>query len=213
MEIVKVLKKIWHFIWDDDSIWSWLANIVLAFVLIKYIVYPGLGFMLMTDYPIVAVVSNSMHHEQSFDMWWDNAKGWYESNNINKDLFETFPMKGGFNKGDIMILAGVNPKTVKVGDIIVFQSGKPDPIIHRIVKKTEEGDKMYYQTKGDNYITNPTPIQTNGIDETMIHHDLKIVKGKAILRIPFLGYVKIMALRTICFFDSYGYCPAEYQTI
>ena len=48
--------KVWWFLWEDDSVWSWLANIVLAFVLIKFIVYPGLGLALQTSHPIVAVV-------------------------------------------------------------------------------------------------------------------------------------------------------------
>ena len=56
------LKKAWHFIWEDDSVLSWLVNIILAFVLIKFIVYPGLGFILQTTHPVVAVVSESMEH-------------------------------------------------------------------------------------------------------------------------------------------------------
>lgn len=205
-------KRIWHFIWDDDSIWSWLVNIVLAFVLIKYIVYPGLGFLLGTDFPIVAVVSSSMHHNDNFDAWWEKAKEWYETNGVTKDTFRQFPMKNGFNKGDIMILTGIDSESIGIGEIIVFQSGKPDPIIHRVVKKEGNG-KMYYQTKGDNYMTNPAPIQANGIDETHIPHDEGIVKGKAVFRIPYLGYVKILALRAVCFVDGFGFCPAEYHTI
>ena len=52
--------KVWYFIWHDDSVWSWIVNIILAFLLIKFIVYPGLGFLLETEYPVVAVVSGSM---------------------------------------------------------------------------------------------------------------------------------------------------------
>ena len=59
----KTLKNIWYFIWEDDSIWSWIANFILAFVLIKFIVYPSLGFMLQTTHPVVAVVSSSMEHK------------------------------------------------------------------------------------------------------------------------------------------------------
>jgi hypothetical protein len=42
--------KLWHFIWNEDSIESWLINIVLAFVIIKFIVYPGLGLVLGTTH-------------------------------------------------------------------------------------------------------------------------------------------------------------------
>ena len=52
--------KFWYFIWEDDSVWSWIVNIGLAFLLIKFIVYPGLGLILATDFPVVAVVSGSI---------------------------------------------------------------------------------------------------------------------------------------------------------
>ena len=57
------LGKVWHFIWHDDSIWSWIVNIILSFILIKFLVYPGIGFALSTTHPIVAVVSGSMEHK------------------------------------------------------------------------------------------------------------------------------------------------------
>ena len=62
-EAKRLLKKIWHFIWEEDSIWSWIANVIIAFVLIKFIVYPLMGFALSTNYPVVAVVSSSMEHK------------------------------------------------------------------------------------------------------------------------------------------------------
>ena len=61
----KKLKRLWHFIWEDNSVWSWIANIVLAFILIKFIVYPSLGFVLGTTHPVVAVVSESMEDRKS----------------------------------------------------------------------------------------------------------------------------------------------------
>ncbi len=202
-------KNLWHFIWDDDSIWSWFTNIVLAFVLIKYIVYPGLGFLLNTSFPIVAVISNSMYHADSFDEWWEHSNEWYITQGIKKEQFEDFPMRNGFSKGDIMVLYGVSQGKTKIGDIIVFHSGKPDPIIHRIIKKQEESDHVYYLTKGDNYLTNPAPIQSNDIDET--HVPVEAVRGEAVLRIPYLGWVKILAIKTICLFNIA--CPMEYKTI
>ena len=79
------LKKAWKFFWDSDSTLSWVLNLVVAFILIKFLVYPGLGLALGTDFPIVAVVSESMEHglhqsvicgqsfpefQESFDNWW-----------------------------------------------------------------------------------------------------------------------------------------------
>lgn len=36
-------QKIWYFLWYEDSVASWLVSILVAFVLIKFIIYPGLG--------------------------------------------------------------------------------------------------------------------------------------------------------------------------
>ena len=184
----KTWKKIWHFIWEDDSIWSWLANIALAFVLIKFIVYPGLGLVLGTSYPVVAVVSESMEHNGNFDAWWGNAGTWYANNKINKEDFENFPLKNGFDKGDIMILRGKPPQDIKVGDVVVFWSAKRDPIIHRVVKKWYN-NTYYFQTKGDNYKTNPFSIKSSFLDETSVSEQQ--VAGNAVFRIPLLGYIKI----------------------
>ena len=182
-------KRIWKFIWEDDSIWSWVVNIILAFVLIKFIVYPGLGFVLSTSHPVVAVVSESMEHNGNFDDWWQNSNKWYAGNEIIKEDFVEFPMKNGFNKGDIMVLKGKEPQDIKIGDIIVFWSQKGDPIIHRVVKKWQEGSAYYFQTKGDNYKTNSVSIKNAALDETRISQDQII--GNAIARIPLLGYIKI----------------------
>ncbi|MEK6943043.1 MAG: signal peptidase I [Nanoarchaeota archaeon] len=188
-------KKFWHFIWEDDSVWSWIANVALAFILIKFIVYPGLGFLLQTTHPVVAVVSESMEHDASFDLWWTNSNSWYVSNGISKDNFEGFKLKNGFNKGDIIILKGKNPANIKVGNVIVFWSTKKDPIIHRVVKKWEENGNYHFQTKGDNYKTNPSSIKSIFLDETDISEEQII--GTAAARIPLLGYIKIWFVQII----------------
>ena len=193
----KLLKKAWHFIWEDNSVWSWIANIALAFILIKFIVYPGLGFALQTSHPVVAVVSESMEHNGNFDEWWEMANErrpvgnavvdkWYTANGIEKEEFAEFPFKNGFNKGDIIVLKGKKPENIDVGDIIVFWSAKRDPIIHRVVKKWQENEAYYFQTKGDN---NPLPIKSASLDETRVSQAQ--VVGNAIFKIPLLGYIKI----------------------
>ena len=182
-------KKIWYFIWEDDSVWSWIVNIILAFVLIKFIVYPSLGLLLQTTHPVVAVVSESMEHNNGFDDWWQMANKWYAANDIKKSDFGNFPLKNGFNKGDIMVLKGKKAEDIKVGDIIVFWSAKKDPIIHRVVKKWKDDNVYYFETKGDNYRTNPVPIQSAFLNETKTSEEQ--IVGNAVFRIPLLGYVKI----------------------
>lgn len=191
----RILKSVWHFIWEDNSILSWIVNIVLAFVLIKFIVYPGLGFLLQTSYPVVAVVSESMEHDGNFDEWWEKSSKWYDENNIKKEDFAKFQLKNGFNKGDIIVLKGKNPGDIQIGDIIVFWSAKRDPIIHRVVKKWEEVSLYYFQTKGDNYKTNPLSIKNPFLDETRINQEQ--IVGNAVFRIPFLGYIKIWFVELI----------------
>jgi hypothetical protein len=184
-----LLGKLWYFIWEDNSIWSWLLNIVLAFVLIKFVVYPGLGFVLGTTHPVVAVVSNSMQHSTgNFDTWWDKAGNFYEDYDINKSDFNDFTLHGGFSKGDIIILRGAEPQSLKAGDIIVFFGSEPDPIIHRVVERWEEDGQFYFRTKGDN---NPGFVN----DELRINQNLVI--GKAWFRLPLLGYVKIIFMKII----------------
>ncbi|MBI2656458.1 signal peptidase I [Candidatus Woesearchaeota archaeon] len=182
-------KDIWHFIWEDNSIWSWVVNIILAFVIIKFIVYPGLGLLLNTSHPVVAVVSESMEHNNGFDDWWDKGGKWYIGNNIKKQQFGSFPLKNGFDKGDIMVLKGKKAENIAVGDVVVFWSAKKDPIIHRVVKKWQENSTYYFQTKGDNYKTNPASINNLFLNETKISENY--IVGNAVLRIPLLGYIKI----------------------
>lgn len=182
----RLYKKIWYFIWEDNSLWSWIVNVILAFILIKFIVYPGLGFLLTTSHPVVAVVSESMEHNMKFDAWWEINNDWYIENGISLVDFETFSLKNGFDKGDIMVLVGRDVKDINIGDVIVFRSNRNDPIIHRVVKKLQDNDEIYFQTKGDN---NKDSIKNSLLDETNLRED--VILGKAVFRVPLLGYIKI----------------------
>ena len=187
------LKKAWHFLWEEDSLLSLLANIAVAFILIKFIVYPGLGLILGTNYPVVAVVSGSMEHDGSFDEWWQSKaycngictqEQWYLQDNITKETFREYLFKNGFNKGDIMVLKGIKPKNIKRGDVIVFQKqSNKEPIIHRVIRIAEIDEGSVFETKGDHN-------QGSGdIDKDIRESDLI---GKAVFKIPFLGWVKIV---------------------
>jgi len=199
----KTFRKIWHFLWEEDSIWSWLVNIALAFLIIKFLIYPGLGFALGTTHPVVAVVSESMEHNGiKLDAWYDQNEGFYAYYNITEGDFSGYRYKNGFNKGDIMILIGKKPEKLDKGDVIVFFSSTNQPIIHRIIKEWEVDDDYYFQTKGDNnpdsialyvkynsFVPKGTVGAVELLDETEIHED-EIV-GKAVARVPLLGYIKI----------------------
>jgi hypothetical protein len=230
-------KKTRYFLSEDKSVWSWLANLAIAFVVIKFIVYPLLGFIFGTSLPVVAVVSSSMDHSpledgicgirvqdvDSYDDYWNVCGGWYEAHGITKEQFKEYPFHNGFDKGDIMVIVGGGRSTIKQGDVMVFEARQQYPIIHRVVAMAETPAGTVYSTKGDH---NPVQIQdyivasrfgeashcerdgqpvvcslgaarvtnetTNAIaliDETNIPEDK--VLGKAVARIPWLGYVKI----------------------
>ncbi len=172
---------------------------MVAFLVIRYVVYPVLGVAFGTAFPIVAVVSESMEHgthndvicgqtfeefPDSFDNFWNVCGYWYESNGITKEEFKKFPFRNGFDKGDVIILW--RPTNLEVGDILVFEGGKAQPIIHRIVKAWEQDGQKYYRTKGDhNRDSIPRPLRETQISEERIY-------GKGVLRVPYLGWVKIL---------------------
>jgi len=188
----KKLRKLWWFIWEDDSAASWIVNIMLAFILIKFIVYPGLGFLLGTTYPVVAVVSGSMEHDGSFEHWWDSRAicstaqctqgDWYQERGISEAEFKRFIFRNGFNTGDIIVLIGKDPKKIEVGEVIVFASSKPYPIIHRVVSAQSVDGKIVFETKGDHNLN-------KGPDDINISEDRLI--GRSVFRIPYLGWIKI----------------------
>ncbi len=171
-----------------------MVNIILAFIIIKFLVYPGLGFILGTSHPIVAVVSGSMEHDGSLDNWWNfvccensacidgfRQSQVYEEYSISKSLFTSFPFKNGFDKGDMMVL--FSPKSINNGDVIVFGvSHRLDPIIHRVVKIQTENSSIIYTTKGDHNCGSAE--FEKGVPKNRI-------VGKAVIRIPLLGWIKI----------------------
>lgn len=206
MTLKTTLQKTWHFIWHSDSGWSWLANILIAFLLIRFIVYPLLGLVFGTGYPIVAVVSESMEHglhdqglcgatfteyKESFSNYWRVCGSWYEQRNISLEQFRKFPFPNGFNKGDIILLFGSKPEKLEIGKVIIFQGDKPQPIIHRVVKKWQENGTYYFQTKGDhNSDSLSGPMGERSINE-------KRIVGKGVLRIPYLGWIKIIFVQAV----------------
>lgn len=171
-------------------------NIILAFVIIKFLLYPGLGLILGTSHPIVAVVSRSMEHHGRFDDWWQSKaicnsnvcsqEEFYSQFNISKKDFLGYRFKNGFDRGDIIFLRGIPAERFKKGDVLVFWTGRPDPIIHRIIRVWQEDGEWYFQTKGDR---NLKSIAISDLNELRISSEQ--VVGKAIFRIPYLGWIKI----------------------
>jgi signal peptidase I len=204
-DIKKGLKQFWNFIWNEDSVWSWMVNILLAFIIIKFLIYPGIGLILGTNLPVVAVISESMQHDGQFDKWWASPatceytinstttytnctqERWYADKGITKEEFLQYNLHNGFNKGDIIVLKGVTFENLKVGDILVYQSKLSYPVIHRVVVKND-----LIETKGDH---NYRQIIDARLNEKYIMKDQII--GKAWIKVPYLGYVKIIFAQAV----------------
>ncbi len=213
--IFKNFRKLWNWIWNSDSFLSWIVALILIFVFVKFIFFPVLSLILGTSLPLAGVESSSMDHQIvndgfgynlcgnnyeedeknyiNFNEYWETCGEWYEENEINKEKFSEFSLRNGFSKGDIIFVWGrFDPK---IGDIIIFKaedSSAPRPIIHRIVSI----DGEIIATKGDH---NSQQLRKgNNIfdtDETNIDKDQ--IVGKAVLKIPYLGWPKIWLIELL----------------
>ncbi|MEM5778553.1 MAG: hypothetical protein QXD43_01690 [Candidatus Aenigmatarchaeota archaeon] len=191
----KELKKEW-----DKITEGWFGNIIYLFLgfVIAYSFNQLLSIVLNTDTPVVAVFSCSMAHNTynnwycglsanevcgknvnnydtaNFNDYWELCGDWYEDKGIPKEEFESFIFSDGLEVGDMIIV--FNDGNYKVGDILIYSTDlRKYPIIHRIYAIE---DKIIL-TKGDN---NASP---DSFSKKTLH-------GKAIIKIPLLGWVKIL---------------------
>lgn len=178
---LKALKKLWK----NEYVQT--AVIIGLIVLIVFGFWFGSQLVLNTPIPAVAVVSGSMC------IPYDGlCNGW------------THPFDRTLHIGDLLIIQGVDPKTLNANypdsDIIVFQDPErpndPDAkIVHRIVAKDEVNGVLYFRTKGDGNSVNKWPATPQtaeydpfeegsipGVSENHIY-------GKVIMRVPWIGHV------------------------
>ncbi len=190
------IRRFWDFL-QEDSWLSWLVSIVLIVFIVRGLFFPALSWVTGTSLPLVIVESCSMyHHESSLTDWWASNKDWYLKKNITYDEFNSFKFKGGLNKGDIIFVWGKGP--YKIGDIIIFNAGAAHPIIHRMVYDAP------IETKGES-IHNTEQIHIiGGVDETNINKES--IVGKAALRIPYLGWIKLVFFEPFRTPDQRGFC-------
>ena len=157
---------------------GWFGYVFYAFlgIVIAFLLNQGLAFALATDYPVVAVVSDSMTHDSTTELVYYN---WLQQNlGYNREYMNSFPFKDGFLKGDMPIVEGSS--SYYIGDIIVFSvPSQSVPIIHRIIKINPDGT---FSTKGDH--NNMQISFEKSIKQSQIH-------GKVIFIIPKLGYFKV----------------------
>ena len=147
-----------------------LGILVMIMIIVYTIIHIALGFS-----PVVLINSCSMYHNSDFENWWEENKGGYESNNITKTEFLSYSFKNGLNKGDIILVIG--KKEYKKGDIIIFNAATAHPLIHRLINTAP------LSTKGDH-----NTVQLS-IEKTIAK---EAVIGKSFLRIPLLGWIKLI---------------------
>lgn len=202
------LRKIWNFLWKSNSVWSWIVDIILVFLIVRFIVFPAFGLAFGTSLPFVIIESGSLEHQivghndikpnicgiyfekaedisSDFERYWQLCGSWYEGHNITKDEFKTWAYTRGMNKGDIIIVKGLKDYSYKEGDIIIFRRTEKQyktPIIHRIIAINETDKGLIFSTKGDH-------------NSEQLDYEKEIGKeqivGKAMVRIPKLGWVKL----------------------
>ena len=194
------IKKSWNWLWNSDSLLSYVVFLAIIFVIIKFIFLPGLGLIFGTQLPLAIVESSSMEHyslqynnndnnyvlcdktfnEQKFfskEEYWNACGNWYEQNtNITKSKFENFKLSNGFRKGDLMIIFGKSADKLKVGDVIIFNANRNYPIIHRLISLDP------IQTKGDH--------NSGQLNEEKNIQQSQII-GVAVAKIPKVGWVKL----------------------
>jgi len=121
---ISIFKRFWKFL-KEDSWQSLIVNLILAFVIIKFVLFPLASLVTGTALPLVIVESCSMYHSGNLEDVLSNSI--YSDYNINIDNTSSWSLRNGFSKGDIIFVVG--PKDLKVGDIIIFNAGQNNPII------------------------------------------------------------------------------------
>jgi len=151
---------------------------VLEFLLILAILYFGvsgvLALALRTDTYWMAVVSNSMRHDDESWREYFETRGYASSQ---------FSIQGGFERGDMLIIQGVGSVTeIAVGEVIMFNINRPMPLVHRVVDISNENGVARVQTKGDG---------NSGILSVEKSIKPEQIRGKVIFVIPKLGYLSL----------------------
>ncbi len=178
----------WKFL-KEDSWPSFIVGLIIALIVIKFIIFPVLTLLTGTALPLVIVESCSMYH--NFDLETIIQNKIYLDNGLSYENTSNWVLKNGFTKGDIMIVLG--PKNLKVGDIVIFNGGQANPIIHRIISIENET----YSTKGDNNL-GQLPAEKSISKNQIV--------GKAVFKVPFIGWIKLIFFDWMKPTEQRGFC-------
>lgn len=93
-------------------------------------------------------------------------------------------------RGDILLVKKVPIETIKVGDVIVFNTSndKSDPpVVHRVIATWESNGEYFFETNGDNNVGPDFIFETTGND----------VLGVVVFRIPHIGWFLLVVQTTL----------------
>ena len=189
-ELKESLKKFWEFL-KKDSWPSFMVSLILALIIIKFIFFPIMTLLTGTILPLVIVESCSMYHSESLDQI--VGSNLYSQYGISINNTSDWVLKNGFTKGDIIFVLG--PNNLKVGDVIIFATNQtPNPIIHRVVNINTDGT---YATKGDH---------NNGFLSYEKSISKEQILGKAVFKVPVIGWIKLIFFDWKKPIDQRGFC-------
>lgn len=152
-----------------------LLEMLLALGILYFAFSGAMMLALRTDSFWMAVVSQSMKHDG--EAW----RQYYISRGIDPSKF---PIQGGFERGDLLIIQGVSSfSEIAVGDIVVMDQGQGViPLVHRVVSIWYENGAPRFLTKGDAN-SYPLPTERSNKPEQII--------GKVIFVVPKIGYISL----------------------
>ncbi|KAJ0966995.1 hypothetical protein J5N97_023912 [Dioscorea zingiberensis] len=98
-------------------------------------------------------------------------------------------MEPGFKRGDVLFLH-MSKDPIRAGEIVVFDDGRPIPIVHRIIELHEQRDNktILLLTKGDNNHVDDRGLYAPGQLWLQQHH----ITGRAIGFLPYVGWITIV---------------------
>lgn len=186
LKIFKGLRSLISYSWNSDDLFSYVVFFVLVYFTYKIILTPLFILVFKTPIPFNVIISSSMEHNpKDFDEWWKMNGLYFKKFNISKEEFEKFQFKDGLFIGDFVFILGEKNENIKRGDIIVYEAivnNKKVNIIHRVVKIKKIGDKICFETLGDN---------NKGI-QAHFEKNICEIKGKLVIKIPYIGYPRYL---------------------
>ena len=190
----KLLRKLASWLTRHSTVKE-IVETVLFIVALYFLIVGVLILAFNTSSYWMGVVSNSMKHEE-----WVDWKLYFQDQSMRQFLLsqsnleyiseqdhlydpDHFPIQGGFTRGDLLVIRGVNSiSEISVGDVIIIERPNDIPLTHRVFAAWEENGKIRFTTKSD--------YNSYLLSDDMIVYPEQII-GKVVYVIPKLGNISV----------------------